>query len=65
VRIPTGVRAESTRTPNASRAGALHSHIHSHLHIEKPVVPSIGNHRVAQRRPVDNWPHIPAMDGGE
>lgn len=28
-------------------------------------VPSIGNHRVATDQPVDNWPHVPAMDGGE
>lgn len=32
MRIPNGVRAESALTPNASRAGALHSHIHSHHH---------------------------------
>ena len=32
MRNPTGLRTESTRTPNASRAGALHSHIHIHSH---------------------------------
>ena len=30
MRNPKGVRTESARTPNASRAGALHSHIHSY-----------------------------------
>lgn len=40
---PNGIRTESTRTPSASRAGALHSHIHSHLHrqIIRPKVASI------------------------
>ena len=32
MRTTNGIRTESARTPNASRAGALHSHIHSHIH---------------------------------
>jgi hypothetical protein len=36
MRNPNGIRTESAGSPNASRAGALHSHIHIHNQRQNP-----------------------------
>lgn len=64
---PTGLRSESTRTPNASRAGALHSHshIHSQRHGAGPKAPSMTSGRGWPGSDLEHRPAVSAsvMDG--
>lgn len=64
MRNPNGIRAESLRTPNASRAGALHSHIHIHSHRQNRVAcDSIHRHSV-KASCADAWMAADAAIGG-
>lgn len=60
--IPNGIRAESIRIPNASRAGALHSTPRYVTPHHAVVLPHRMNPTFSRETtPVDNRPSHPAM----